>query len=91
MMSPMRTLVKFIEGSNAVISAFNAGWTNPALYDDFLKGPWYIKGVYQIGGDNPVFDENGKSIISVEDLAIAIVDELERPVVHNRQRFTVAY
>ena len=48
------------------------------------------RGVYRTGLDQPVFDKDGKSIISVEDLAVAIVDELEDPK-HIRQRFTAAY
>jgi putative NADH-flavin reductase len=156
-----------IAGNDAVISAFNAGWTNPNLYADFLKGSeaiqsgikmagikrlivvggagslyigdqqlvdspqfpaewragalaardylnilkdeteldWVFispamemhpgtsgtrKGVYRTGGDNPVFDKDGRSVISVEDLAVAIVDELEGQK-HSRERFTVAY
>lgn len=35
-------------------------------------------------------DENDRSVISVEDMAVAIVDELENPK-HIRQRFTVGY
>jgi len=31
-------LSKILEGSDAVINTFNAGWTNPNLYDDFLNG-----------------------------------------------------
>ena len=31
-------LAEAIKGSDAVISAFNAGWTNPNLYDDFIAG-----------------------------------------------------
>jgi putative NADH-flavin reductase len=31
-------LAKALEGSDAVINTFNAGWTNPNLYDDFLNG-----------------------------------------------------
>lgn len=27
-----------LQGLDAVISAFNAGWTNPQLHDDFLRG-----------------------------------------------------
>lgn len=27
-----------LQGVDAVISAFNAGWTNPQLHDDFLRG-----------------------------------------------------
>ena len=47
-------------------------------------------GTYRTGLEAPVYDENGRSFISVEDLAIAIVDELEHPK-FIRQRFTVAY
>jgi uncharacterized protein len=157
-----------VKGSDAVISAYNAGWTNPNLYHDFLKGSQAIqagvkkagvkryiviggagslyvapdtqlidtpqfpadyitgasaardylnilkqeqeldwtflspaiemhqgtsgerKGTYRKGLENPVFDANSRSIISVEDIAVAIVDELENPK-HIRQRFTVAY
>ncbi|OKL38662.1 NAD(P)-dependent oxidoreductase [Pontibacter flavimaris] len=157
-----------VKGNEAVISAYNAGWSNPDLYNDFMKGSEAIqrgvkkaglkrlivvggagslfisegvqlvdtpdfpadwkpgalgardylnalkkeqeldwtflspaiemhpgtsgerKGNYRVGSDSPVFDENGKSVISVEDLAGAVVDELEKPK-HIRQRFTVAY
>src|ERR1700712_5011489 len=27
-----------VKGSDAVVSAYNAGWTNPNLYNDFLAG-----------------------------------------------------
>ena len=48
------------------------------------------KGSYRTALDNPVFDENGRSILSVEDVAVALVDELEQ---NNfvKQRFTAAY
>lgn len=160
-------LASVVKGNDVVVSAFNAGWQNPNLYDDFLKGSksiqaatkqadverlivvggagslfinghqlvdspefpaewkagataardylnelqnekelnWVFvspsiemhpgtsgvrKGEYRLGGDSPVFDENGKSVISVEDLSVAIVDEVEQEK-HSRQRFTVAY
>lgn len=157
-----------VKGLEIVISAFNAGWTNPNLYDDFLAGSKAIqagvkaagvprlivvggagslfgadgtqlvdgphfpaeykagataardyltelrkekeldwtffspaiemnpshsglrKGHYRIGTENPVLDANGRSILSVEDLAMALVDELEKPQ-FSRQRFTAAY
>jgi uncharacterized protein len=157
-----------VKGHQAVISAYNAGWTNPNLYNEFLEGSKAIqegvkksgvkrlivvggggslyvaeglqlvdtpefpqefkagassardylnvlkeekelewtflspaiemhqgtsgerKGTYRTGFDSPVFDENSRSIISVEDTAVAIVDELEQPK-HIHQRFTVAY
>jgi len=157
-----------LRGQDAVISAYNAGWANPNIYDDFMAGAKAIqesvkkagvkrliviggagslfiapgqqlvdtdafpaewkpgalaardylnilredrmldwtflspaiemnpgtsgirKGVYRMGLDSPVFDDNHKSMISVEDIGVAIVDELEHPR-HIRQRFTVAY
>ena len=48
------------------------------------------RGTYRTGLDNPVFDVNNKSTISVEDLAVAIIDEVEHPK-HSRVRFTVGY
>ena len=47
-------------------------------------------GHYRLGLDNPVFDAEGKSMLSVEDLAVAIADELEKPK-HVRMRFTAGY
>ena len=160
-------LADAIKGNDALISAFNAGWTNPNLYEDFLKGAkaiqagvkqsgikrllvvggagslfidgkqlvdspefpagyrsgaaaardylnelkketeldWVFlspaiemhpgtsgirRGTYRVGAENPVFNADGRSVISVEDLAVAIVDEIENSK-HSRQRFTVAY
>lgn len=160
-------LAEALKGNDAIISAFNAGWTNPNLYDDFLNGsvniekaveksgvkrfitvggagslfidgnqlvdgpdfPAEIKpgataardylnkikenktldwtffspaiemhqgtagvrtGKYRTGLENPVFDENGRSVLSVEDVAVALVDELEQNN-HIRERFTAGY
>jgi putative NADH-flavin reductase len=161
-------LATILKGNDVVISAYNAGWTNPNLYDDFIAGSKSIQeavkqsGVkrfitiggagslfvapnlqavdtpdfpkeyhtgasaardylnilkeekdldwaffspafemhpgittgrtakYRLGLDNPVFDENQRSIISVEDLAVVIADEVENPK-HHQVRFTAAY
>ena len=161
-------LSELMKGNDAVVSAYNPGWSNPDIYNEFLKGSLSIqaavkksgikrlitlggagssyiapnlqlidtpefpaewkagalaardylnilrkedqldwafvtpaiemhpgtsgvrKGVYRTGLENPVFDENKKSIISVEDVAVAVVDELEKPK-HVRQRFTIAW
>lgn len=160
--------VKALNGHDAVISAYNAGWTNPDLYNEFLKGSELIQsavkkagikrliviggagslfiapgkqlvdtgdfpkdykpgalaardylnilkketaldwtflspaiemhpgtsgkktGIYRTGSENPVLDAENRSSISVEDLAVAVVDELEHPS-HIRERFTVSY
>lgn len=161
-------LCEAIKGQDIVISAFNPGWANPDIYEDFLRGaksiqeavkksgvkrciiiggagslyitpdvqvvdtpefPQEIKagasaardyldilrneteldwvffspalemhpgittgrtGTYRLGLENPVFDNNGRSILSVEDLAVVIADEAENHK-HNKQRFTAGY
>lgn len=47
-------------------------------------------GKFRIGGDQLLTDANGKSRITFEDYAIALVDEVENPK-HIRKRFTVGY
>ena len=47
-------------------------------------------GTYRVGGDVLLTDENGDSNLSGQDLAVALVDEIETPA-HRRTRFTVAY
>jgi putative NADH-flavin reductase len=47
-------------------------------------------GTFRLGRDHLLEDDKGKSEISREDFAIAILDEIEKPK-HIRQRFTAAY
>ena len=47
-------------------------------------------GKFRLGHDHLLEDDKGKSEISREDFAIAILDEIEKPK-HIRQRFTAAY
>ena len=163
----VEALSEVLKGHDAVISAFNPGWTNPNIYADFLKGakaiqeavklsgvkrlitvggagslyidgkqlvdgpdfPADIKpgataareyldiikeekdldwaffspaiemhpgitngrtGKYRLGADNPVFNEEGRSILSGEDVAVVLADEVENPK-HHQVRFTAAY
>ncbi|RNL69143.1 NAD-dependent epimerase/dehydratase family protein [Sinomicrobium pectinilyticum] len=161
-------LAEILAGHDAVVSAFNPGWANPNIYDDFLRGakaiqeavkksgvsrfvviggggslylkpglqvvdtpefPAEIKsgadaarlyleeirkekvldwvffspalemhqgittgrtGKYRLGLENPVFDKDGRSVLSGEDVGVVIADELETPK-HHRERFTAAY
>jgi len=161
-------LAEILKGHDAVVSAYNAGWTNPNIYHDFIAGskavqeavkksgvkrfitiggagslfvapglqavdtpdfPAEIKagataardylnilkeekeldwvffspafemhqgtktgrtGHYRLGLDNPVFNDENRSILSVEDLAVVIADEVETPK-HHQVRFTAAY
>lgn len=157
-----------LNNADVVVSAFNAGWTNPNLYNDFINGSQAIekavansgvkryvvvggagslqdekgndlvdapdfpaqikpgasaardyfkslkenqnldwtffspamemhpgtsgvrKGIYRTGLNHPVVDTDGRSILSVEDVAVVIADEIENPK-HIKQRFTAAY
>jgi putative NADH-flavin reductase len=47
-------------------------------------------GKYRTGTNQPVFNEQGESRISVEDLAVALLDEAEQNQ-FMRQRFTIGY
>lgn len=47
-------------------------------------------GTFRVGGDDLLIDAQGNSLISGEDFAIAVVDEIETPV-HHRERWSVAY
>ena len=47
-------------------------------------------GKFRLGKDRLIADDLGNSKISMEDYAIALVDELEHPK-HERSRFTIGY
>lgn len=164
----VENLSQLVAGNDVVVSAFNPGWTNPNIYEDFLLGAKNIQeavklsgvkryitiggagslfvapnlqavdtpdfpkeifpgasaardylnilkeekdldwaffspafemhqgittgrtGKYRLGLENPVVDENQRSILSGEDLAVVIADEVENPK-HHQVRFTAAY
>jgi len=161
-------LTKALKDCEVVVSAFNAGWDNPNLYEDFLSGSkaiqeavktaginrfiviggagslyvsdgvqavdtadfpkefyngalaardyynilekennidWAVfcppfemhKGVtigrtgkYRLGHSTPIYDERNRSVLSVEDLAVVIADEIENKT-FSKTRFTAAY
>lgn len=164
-----KQLENILKEGDIVVSAFNAGWSNPNLYDDFTKGinvihqavknsnadrlivmggagTLYVKtdlqlvdtpefpaaikpgatalrdyfqntlsketefkwtyfspaiemnpgnpgertGHYRLGVNSPVFDCENRSRISVQDVAVAIADEITTPQFINRQ-FTIGY
>ena len=161
-------LAEALKDHDVVISAYNSGWSNPDIYEEFLEGsnaiqeavkkaevkrlivvggagslyideqtqlidtpdfpdaikggataardylnqikeeeeldwtffspapgmfpgnPPERRGTYRTGLETPVFDENNQSVISVEDAAVALIDEAEEPK-HIKRRFTAAY
>ncbi|MFI6049988.1 NAD(P)-dependent oxidoreductase [Streptomyces violascens] len=52
--------------------------------------PGVRTGAYRLGADDLIVDAEGNSAISMEDLAVALLDEAETPR-HHRTRFTVGY
>lgn len=159
-------VIEACKGKDAVISAYNPGWTNPNIYEETLRnyplilesvkhsgvnrllcvggagslfcapglrvvdsgaipeaimggvkslGEFYLNtlmnehdidwvffspagslepgertGKFRLGKDDLIVDANGNSHISVEDYAMAMVDELEKPT-HHLERFTIGY
>jgi hypothetical protein len=55
-----------------------------------LRGLSKGTGKYRVGFDQMIFDSNGVSTMSMEDYAVALVDELERGA-HLKMRITVSY
>lgn len=77
------------EGLDAYRAAeTDVDWTfaSPAA----LLDPGERTGSYRTGGDQLLTDDEGNSRISMEDFAIALVDEVEQGR-HLKQRFTAAY
>jgi hypothetical protein len=53
-------------------------------------GPGQRTGKFRLGGDQLITGTDGKSSISYDDYAVALVDELEKPQ-HVHRRFTIGY
>jgi uncharacterized protein len=66
----------------------NRHWTYFSPAEDIAPGE--RTGRFRIGGDQPVLDADGRSRISAEDAAVALVDEAELPRFLQR-RFTIGY
>jgi len=71
-----------------LIKKSDINWTcfSPAAFFE----PGKRTGTFRRGKDQLISDAQGNSRISMEDHAIALVDELEKPQ-HERQRFTIGY
>ncbi len=63
-------------------------WT--FLSPSALIGPGERTGKFRLGLEELLVDKDGKSHVSYEDYAIAMIDEIEKPK-HIRKRFTVGY
>jgi len=71
-----------------MFQASDINWTyfSPAAFFE----PGQRTGKFRLGTNTLIADSKGDSRISLEDYAIALVDELEKPT-HQRARFTIGY
>jgi putative NADH-flavin reductase len=67
-------------------SGLEWSFVSPAV----LMAPGERTGKFRLGTEQPVADDKGESRISVQDLAVALVDEAETPK-HTGKRFTLGY
>lgn len=82
-------------GSLATIDALAQLRREPSLDWSYLSPSANMKsgtrtGKFRLGSDQLVVDASGHSNISVQDYAVAMINELEHPA-HIRKRFTVGY
>jgi len=76
------------EALNRIRAASTLDWT--FVSPPILLEPGERTGRYRLGEDAPLMDGDQPGRISVADLAVAIVDELETPR-HLQRRFTLAH
>jgi len=71
-----------------ILEKSDINWTyfSPAGFFE----PGERTGKFRLGANQLIADSQGNSRISMEDYAIALVDELEKPA-HQRARFTIGY
>jgi uncharacterized protein len=72
----------------ALLSQSDLDWT--CLSPPIEIAPGERTGQFRLGKDQVLFDGQGRSRISMEDYAMALVDEAEKGA-HRRTRFTLAY
>jgi uncharacterized protein len=86
---------EYKQGALATREALNLLRKEPNLAWSFLSPsadlfPGKRTGKFRLGTDQLLVDAQGKSRVSVEDYAMAMIDEVEKPQ-HIRRRFTVGY
>jgi uncharacterized protein len=86
---------EYKQGALATREALTLLRKEPSLEWSFLSpsadlSPGKRTGRFRLGKDQMLTDTNGQSHISIQDYAMAMIDEVEKPA-HVRQRFTVGY
>ena len=85
-MPAIRALAEVLYGLQSYEKQLDWAFFSPASTIE----PGERTGKFRLGNDYMVKDENGESRISVEDYAVAMVDEVEKPQ-HHKVRFTIGY
>lgn len=85
----------YVDGARGARDALADRKKDTGLDWTFLSPPFELvpgprTGKYRSGGDHPITNDAGRSTISVDDLAVALLDEAEKPA-HRGKRFTVGY
>jgi putative NADH-flavin reductase len=73
---------------NVLRSVEDLDWTVLSPPFEFSAGE--RTGKFRLGNDQLIVDEKGKSAISFEDYAVALLDEIEEPR-HLKKRFSIGY
>jgi len=86
---------EYKEGAEGARQALDLLKAETRLDWSFISPPAHLhlgerSGQFRIGGEQLLMKDGEPAGISVADLAVAIIDELEHPA-HIRQRFTVGY
>jgi len=82
-------------GARGAREALNLLKRETGLDWTFVSPPVFLEpgqrtGTFRVGGDQVLMGPEGPARISLEDLAMAIINEIEQPK-HGRRRFTVGY
>ncbi|MDB5688516.1 MAG: NAD(P)-dependent oxidoreductase [Sphingomonas bacterium] len=85
-MPEIRAGANFLERLKQEPEGLDWTFVSPSM----VFGPGERTGVFRLGTEELLIAADGKSSISYEDFAVALVDEIEAPK-HNRGRFTVGY
>lgn len=83
---PVRALADFYLGDLAAEKSIDWVFFSPA--GDLHQGS--RTGIFRLGKDDLVVNDKGESKISVQDYAVAMIDELENST-HHFERFTIGY
>jgi hypothetical protein len=83
-----RAVLDRLRAEPATAEGGGVEWT--FLSPSALLTPGERTGRFRLGADQLLVAADGTSSISIEDYAVALIDELERPA-HSRRRFTVGY